>query len=206
MQYDSAKSAARPPRTIIALAIAGSIVAAGLSGGHRAELIISRLTENAKSLLGSHKGSPTQAREQDDATALDSREPGVANLDPRLRRALRRASKDAALNGVTITINSGWRSRRHQQRLLDQAVAKYGSVEEAARWVATVVTSPHVAGDAVDLGPARAISWLTEHGAGYGLCQIYHNEPWHFELRPAAVAHGCPARYLDPTHDPRMQP
>ena len=45
-----------------------------------------------------------------------------------------------------------------------------------------------------------------EHGAGYGLCQIYDNEPWHFELRPDAVDHGCPDRYADPTQDPRMQP
>ena len=26
----------------------------------------------------------------------------------------------------------------------------------------------------------------------YGLCQIYGNEPWHFELRPEAVEQGCP--------------
>ena len=25
---------------------------------------------------------------------------------------------------------------------------------------------------------------VSEHGAKYGLCQIYDNEPWHYELRP----------------------
>ena len=46
---------------------------------------------------------------------------------------------------------------------------------------------------------------LSEHGAEYGLCQIYDNEPWHYELRPDAIEHGCPTRYADPTQDPRLQ-
>ena len=78
-------------------------------------------------------------------------------------------------------------------------------MEEAARWVATPETSAHVSGDAVDIGPLDATAWLSEHGAGYGLCQIYGNEPWHYELRPDAVDDGCPAMYADPTQDPRMQ-
>jgi len=40
--------------------------------------------------------------------------------------------------------------------------------------------------------------------AKYRLCQIYSNEPWHYELRPEAIGHGCPPIYADPTHDPRM--
>jgi zinc D-Ala-D-Ala carboxypeptidase len=84
-------------------------------------------------------------------------------------------------------------------------VSKYGSEEEAARWVATPTTSAHVSGDAVDIRPFDATAWLSAHGAEYGLCQIYGNEPWHYELRPGASDHGCPPTYPDPTHDPRMQ-
>ena len=62
-----------------------------------------------------------------------------------------------------------------------------------------------MSGDAVDIGPSDAAAWLSEHGAAYGLCQIYGNEPWHYELRPEAGDQGCPAMYADPTHDPRMQ-
>jgi hypothetical protein len=62
-----------------------------------------------------------------------------------------------------------------------------------------------VSGDAVDIGHSDATTWLSEHGAGYGLCQIYRNEPWHYELRPAAIDRGCPPMYADPTRDPRMQ-
>ena len=141
----------------------------------------------------------------DGATVFDDGIPGVANLDPALLDALRQAATDAAGDGVQFLVDSGWRSPDYQEQLLHQAVSKYGSHEEAARWVATAETSAHVSGDAVDIGPVEATAWLSERGAEYGLCQIYGNEPWHYELRPEAIGHGCPPMYADPTHDPRMQ-
>jgi D-alanyl-D-alanine carboxypeptidase len=129
----------------------------------------------------------------------------VANLDPDLLAALRRAATDAAADGVTFVVNGGWRSPEYQERLLHEAIGRYGSATEAARWVATPETSAHVSGDAIDIGPAEATAWLSEHGAAYGLCQIYRNEPWHYELRPEAVAHGRPPMYADPSQDPRMR-
>ena len=116
-----------------------------------------------------------------------------------------RAATDAAHDGVEFFVDSGWRSAAYQEQLLRDAVSKYGSEKEADRWVATPNTSAHVSGDAVDIGPSDATAWLSEHGAEYGLCQIYSNEPWHYELRPEAIDHGCPPMYADPTHDPRMQ-
>jgi hypothetical protein len=141
----------------------------------------------------------------DDTTVFDDGVPGVANLDPGLLGALRRAATDAEIVGVEFFVDSGWRSEAYQQQLLDDAISKYRSAQEAARWVATPNTSAHVSGDAVDVGPSDAASWLSEHGAAYGLCRIYGNEPWHYELRPEATAHGCPPTYSDPTQDPRMQ-
>jgi zinc D-Ala-D-Ala carboxypeptidase len=141
----------------------------------------------------------------DGVTVFDDEFPAVANLDPNLLSALRQAATDAAGDGVEFYVNSGWRSREYQQRLLREAVSKYGSEAEAARWVATPTTSAHVSGDAVDIEPADATAWLSKHGGEYGLCQTYSNEPWHYELRPAAIDHGCPPMYADPTHDPRMQ-
>ena len=141
----------------------------------------------------------------DGTTVFDNGVPGVANLDPALLDALRRAATDAAGNGVRLYVDSGWRSRAYQQQLLREAIAKYGSEASATRWVATPETSAHVSGGAVDIGPSGAATWLSQHGAEYGLCQIYGNEPWHYELRPEAIDHGCPAMYADPTHDPRMQ-
>jgi hypothetical protein len=140
----------------------------------------------------------------DGTTVFDDQVPGVAKLDPVLSGILRQAATDASDDGVEFVVDSGWRSPAYQAHLLSDAVAQYGSQAEAARWVATPTTSAHVSGDAIDLG-ADAASWLSEHGAAYGLCQIYANESWHYELRPDAADRGCPPMYADPTQDPRMQ-
>ncbi|MGW6159767.1 M15 family metallopeptidase, partial [Streptomyces sp. NPDC055144] len=120
-------------------------------------------------------------------------------------KALRQAATDAVGHGVEFYVNSGWRSPDYQNQLLREAVTKYGSEVEAARWVATAATPSHVSGDAVDIRHSDATTWLSGHGAEYGLCQIYKNEPWHYELRPEAIDDGCPRTYADPTRDPRMQ-
>jgi hypothetical protein len=158
-------------------------------------------------LRGEHRGALGEAggAVPDGTTVFAGEVPGVANLDPALLRALRRAATNAADNGVQFYVDSGWRSREYQERLLREAISKYGSEEEATRWVATPKTSAHVSGDAVDIGPSGAAAWLSAHGAAYGLCRIYGNEPWHYELRPEASDQGCPPTYADPTHDPRMQ-
>jgi len=158
-------------------------------------------------LRSEHRGALGEAggAVPDGTTVFDDEIPGVANIDSDLLGALRQASTDAAGDGVEFFVDSGWRSAEYQGRLLHEAVSKYGSEEEAARWVATPNTSAHVSGDAVDIGPFDATAWLSEHGAEYGLCQIYSNESWHYELRPEAIDHGCPPMYADPTHDPRMQ-
>jgi hypothetical protein len=158
-------------------------------------------------LRGDHGGTPTEddGALPDGVTVFDDQFPGVANLDPDLLKALREAATDAADDGVKFYVNSGWRSPQYQDRLFREAVSEYGSEEEAARWVATADTSAHVSGDAVDIGSFDATAWLSEHGAAYGLCQIYSNESWHYELRPEAIDRGCPPMYADPTHDPRMQ-
>ena len=168
---------------------------------------IEALRSEHRGLRSEHRGALGEAdgAVPDGTTVFDDAIPGVANLDPALLGSLRQAAADAADDGLELFVDSGWRSPEYQERLLQQAVLKYGSHEDAARWVATPDTSAHVSGDAVDIGRSDAAAWLSEHGAEYGLCQIYGNEPWHFELRPEAVDHGCPPMYADPTHDPRMQ-
>ena len=160
------------------------------------------------------KGPPAPPRDAraddgrvaDGVTVFNDDVAAVTDLDPDLLKALREAATDAASDGITLYVNSGWRSPTYQNQLLQDAISKYGSEAEAARWVATPETSPHVSGDAVDIGRIDATAWLSKHGAAYGLCQIYANEPWHYELRSGAESHGCPHMYADPTHDPRMQP
>jgi D-alanyl-D-alanine carboxypeptidase len=158
-------------------------------------------------LRGAHDGARSEAdgAVPDGTTVFDDDVPAVSRLDPDLLAALHRAATDAANDGVALLVDGGWRSPAYQQRLLHEAISKYGSEEQAARWVATPTTSAHVSGDAVDLGPSAATAWLSGRGVEYGLCRIYANEPWHYELRPDAIGRGCPPMYADPTHDPRMR-
>jgi zinc D-Ala-D-Ala carboxypeptidase len=158
-------------------------------------------------LRSEHRGALGEADGAipDGTTVFDDAIAGVANLDPALLAALRQAALDAADEGISFFVESGWRSAEYQNQLLREAVSEYGSEAEAARWVATPETSAHVSGDAVDVGHSDATAWLSERGAEYGLCRVYGNEPWHYELRPEATDRGCPPTYADPTHDPRMQ-
>lgn len=122
--------------------------------------------------------------------------PGVARLDPTLLAAIRRAEGDAAEDGIDLLITSGWRSRVYQQDLLDRAIVTYGSREEALRLVAEPDESRHVTGDAVDVGATDAAYWMSQNGSVYGLCQVFANEVWHYELliEPRGT---CPAPRTD---------
>lgn len=114
--------------------------------------------------------------------SLDPARPTIKRLDPALLAAVEAAAQDASDEGIRLRVTSGWRSRAHQERLLTEAIEKYGSGAEALRYVATPDTSAHVTGDAVDIGPAPGAEWLGAHGSSYGLCQVFANERWHFEL------------------------
>jgi zinc D-Ala-D-Ala carboxypeptidase len=196
----------RAPRLLVAGLL---VVIAAIIGtlGYQSLAPSSSTGASIEGRRGEHRGALGEAGGAVPAgsTIFDDEIPGVANLDPALLAALRQGAMDAAGDGVELYVDSGWRSPKYQEQLLYEAVTQYGSEEDAARWVATPNTSAHVSGDAVDIAPSDATAWLTEHGAEYGLCQIYSNEPWHYELRPEAIGHGCPGMYADPTHDPRMQ-
>jgi D-alanyl-D-alanine carboxypeptidase len=193
---------------VVTTAIIGTLVAQSASSSASSASSFSEVLrgDHGAATTG-HGRSVTEADGAlpDGVTVFDDEYPGVVNLDPDLLRALREAATDAADDGVEFSVNSGWRSPEYQNQLLREAVSEYGSEEEAARWVATPDTSAHVSGDAVDIGSSDAAAWLSDHGAMYGLCQIYGNESWHYELRPEAIDRGCPPMYADPTHDPRMQ-
>ena len=113
---------------------------------------------------------------------FDVSNPAVGQLDPVLLNAVQEATRAAAAQGVQLRINSGWRSIGFQQRLFDDAVRTYGSVDIARQFVASPDVSKHGVGQAVDVAPAEADRWLIRNGARFGLCQIYANEIWHFEL------------------------
>jgi D-alanyl-D-alanine carboxypeptidase len=195
-------AASAPPSSSGTSSTAGTAGTAGAASPPEATSEVHQRGSNRRSALGKEDGVVP------DGTAVsvfDSDVPAVGRLDPSLLDALQRAATEADSDGINFRVDSGWRSPAYQQRLMEEAVAQYGSPEAAARWVATPQTSAHVSGEAVDLAPYDATAWLSAHGAAYGLCQIYGNEAWHYELRPAAARDGCPRMYADPTEDPRMR-
>ncbi|KAA9157545.1 M15 family metallopeptidase [Microbacterium lushaniae] len=122
--------------------------------------------------------------------------PAIGKLDPALLSAMREAATDAAGSGLDFPVASGWRSAQYQDWMLRIAVETYGSEDVARQFVATPEESSHVTGKAVDIGSVDAQSWLSQHGADYGLCQVYANEPWHYErlIDPGDV---CPQMVPD---------
>jgi zinc D-Ala-D-Ala carboxypeptidase len=118
----------------------------------------------------------------DHTSAFDTSLPGVANLDPALRKAVQEAEQAMKAKGIRMQVTTGWRSKKYQQELLDKAIRKYGSKKKALEFVAEPDESHHVTGHAVDIGPTDADDWLIRKGAQFGLCQTLSNEIWHFEL------------------------
>lgn len=122
--------------------------------------------------------------------SLSAGQPSVDRLDAELRDSVWRAAATARQDGYQLVLNSGWRSKGHQQRLRAEAVETYGNQQEADRFVATPRTSAHVRGKGVDIGPPEVAAWLDRQGAAFGLCRTFANETWHFER--VAVAGRCP--------------
>lgn len=147
--------------------------------------------------------SPRLAHADSSPSPFDVADPAIGRLDPALLSAIQSAAVAAAADGVTMTITSGWRSPEFQQQLLDDAVQTYGSLPAARRFVQTPEMSKHVVGQAVDVGGVGADQWLATNGSRYGLCRIYANEVWHFELAADALG-TCPPLLPDAASPPAM--
>src|SRR5215211_7732798 len=145
---EPARTAARRTRSAILAALA--VVSAALIGvlGYQSLVVSSssatspiaaepRAHRPHDSLHGDRHGALGEADGvvPDGVSVFDDEFPAVANLDPALLGALRQAATDAAGDGVEFYVESGWRSPEYQEQLLREAVSKYGSEEEAARWV-----------------------------------------------------------------------
>ena len=192
----------RSPR----LRVAGVLVLDGRTAGRRSS---QRATWSFRSeppgLSSEHRGPLGEAdgAVPDGATVFDDEIAGVTNLDPALLGALRHAATDAADAGVEFFVNSGWRSPEYQDQLLREAVSEYGSEAEAARWVATAETSPHVSGDAVDIEPYEATAWLSEHGAELRAVPDLRQRTLALRTAPRSHRSGLPSHVRRPHPRPK---
>ena len=120
--------------------------------------------------------------------------PDVAVAFDRMYAAARR-------DGVTLVINSGYRSDAEQARLFAQ--------HPDPHWVAPPGHSLHRYGTELDLGPPSAYGWLARNAGRFHFVQRYSWEPWHFGYglnprsapavadRESAVPSFVPARYVE---------
>jgi len=122
-------------------------------------------------------------------------------LDKQLMNRFKAAQAAAKIDGQALYIASGFRTLSRQQTLFAQAVRRYGSVQEASKWVAPPLVSHHPWGVAIDVNyPDEPVGagWLEINGSKFGLCRVFENEWWHFE---PVIAPGwkCPALVPDAT-------
>jgi hypothetical protein len=98
----------------------------------------------------------------------------------------------AAAENITFCLQDGKRSTRQQQAQYDDYVKRFGSEEQARKYVLPPDLSNHVKGFAIDIQPQSSAAWVERSAGSYGWCRRYENEPWHFEYDPA-YSKGCPA-------------
>jgi len=91
--------------------------------------------------------------------------PDVAAAFDRMYAAARR-------DGVTLVINSGYRSDAEQAKLFAQ--------HPDPHWVAPPGHSLHRYGTELDLGPPSAYGWLARNAGRFHFVQRYSWEPWHY--------------------------
>lgn len=174
----------------VPLAVMGGIGYAVIDGYHQA---IAARNAPAAEVDQGQPAVPAGADAELMSHAPQGGDVGTAGLSAQMTRAITRARAAAAAQSITIDIVSGARSAATQQRLFDEAIAKYGSAKAASAWVLPPDKSEHVRGAAIDVGPYAAAKWLEKNGVAFGLCRRYANEYWHFELLATAKGSSCPA-------------
>jgi zinc D-Ala-D-Ala carboxypeptidase len=106
--------------------------------------------------------------------------------------AFQQLKTEAQRQNIVMCLQDGKRSSRQQQAQFDDYVKRYGSLEQARKYVLPPEQSMHVQGIAIDVQPMSASTWLERSAGAYGWCRRYENEPWHFEYDPQYRG-GCPA-------------
>ncbi len=112
------------------------------------------------------------------------------------RDAFVRMAMVAALDGVDLLVDSGYRSVEYQQSIYRKKLAEGDDFYDVARGVAPPGYSEHMLGTVVDLVPSKwtfsdtaADKWMRENGPDFAFIQSYPQksdrgftwEPWHWK-------------------------
>jgi hypothetical protein len=93
-------------------------------------------------------------------------------MRPDVAAAFDRMSAAASRAGLTLVVNSGFRSDAEQAALF--------AAHPDPRWVAPPGHSLHRCATELDLGPESAYGWLAANASRFGFVQRYSWEAWHF--------------------------
>ena len=93
-------------------------------------------------------------------------------MRPDVAAAFDRMEAAARADGVTLIINSAFRSNAEQAALFAR--------NPDPKWVAPPGRSLHRLGTELDLGPPAAYGWLAANGERFHFTQRYSWEPWHW--------------------------
>jgi hypothetical protein len=93
-------------------------------------------------------------------------------MRPDVAAAFDRMAAAASSVGLTLVVNSGFRSDAEQAALF--------AAHPDPRWVAPPGHSLHRCATELDLGPESAYGWLAANAERFGFVQRYSWEPWHF--------------------------
>lgn len=100
-------------------------------------------------------------------------------MRPDVAAAFDRMSDAAARVGLTLVVDSGFRSDAEQAALF--------AAHPDPRWVAPPGHSLHRCATELDLGPESAYGWLAANASRFGFVQRYAWEAWHYGFdRPPA--------------------
>ena len=149
---------------------------------------------------------------------------GAHKVDSRIVDSLQQMIDAAELDGVTIGINSAYRSVAEQttlyegrvQEFRNQGYSEAASIERTKQYCQPPGLSEHHTGLAVDL-KSTSYQWLAEHGPSYGFVQRFEahktqytaiaEEPWHYRYVGVDVAQEmteqdiCLEEYLEITNN-----
>lgn len=90
---------------------------------------------------------------------------------PDAAAAFDRIAEAASSDGISLVINSAFRSDAEQAALFAE--------NPDPQWVAPPGTSLHRCATELDLGPPTAYAWLAANAGRFGFTQRYSWEPWH---------------------------
>jgi hypothetical protein len=96
-------------------------------------------------------------------------------MRPDVAAGFDRMAAAASQAGLTLVVNSGFRSDAEQAALF--------AANPDPTWVAPPGQSLHRCATELDLGPETAYGWLAENASRFGFVQRYSWEAWHYELR-----------------------